>query len=113
MNEIAAKSPSFDINKNSSTIFEQYSYVKNYCSTEKIEVKHMRIGERWVEIFKHMEAEHVPYTEFALIIEFALCLSGSNASGTCIFTCEKYLDIRLCISPNFYFEIDFVCKIEY
>lgn len=101
MNEIAAKNPSFDINRNSSMIFEQYGYIKNYCSAEKIEEwrsKNVEIGDRWVEIFKHMEAEHVPYTEFSLIIEFALCLPGSNAPVERVFSHVKNIWTQECAS---------------
>lgn len=43
---------------------------------EEWRAKKLRTEEGWVEVLEHLEAEHMPYAEFAIIIEFVLCLPG-------------------------------------
>lgn len=85
---------SFDLKENASKIFNQYCHVKTYCSTEKIadwKEKKAPADLRWVEIFQHMETENVPYKELAKLVEFALCLPGTNASVERVFSTIKQL----------------------
>lgn len=83
---------SFDLRQNSSKVFEQYGYIKIYCSEEKIaEWNHKKkISEdRWVEVFQHMQSQQVPFTEFSQIVEFILCLPGTSASVERVFSSIK------------------------
>lgn len=82
----------FDFTANSSALFEQYGYVKNYCSADKLASWHsnrMPTDERWIEIFQHMEAQHVPFDALATILEFILCFPGTSAPVERIFSHAK------------------------
>ena len=82
----------FDECKHASKVFDQHIYIKNYCSPEKRDEwksKNVSTDERWVEIFQHMHAQHVPYIEFSQIIEFVVCFSGSSASVERVFSKAK------------------------
>ncbi|XP_058828030.1 uncharacterized protein LOC131687947 [Topomyia yanbarensis] len=58
----------FDLNVNSSKVFCQYGFIKTYCSSDKITAWNKcktPTEERWVQVFRHMETEQVPYLEFS------------------------------------------------
>lgn len=83
---------SFDVSANSSAIFEQFGYVKNYCSNDKLKewrTNKVKTDMRWVEIFSHMEAHHIPFAEFATMIEFILCLAGTSSPVERVFAKGK------------------------
>jgi hypothetical protein len=87
-----AKKTSFDLVQNSSKVLQQYSYVKTYCTVEKLiewNEKKLAPDERWAELFKHMNAQNVPFNEFSSIIEYILCLPGSTAPVERIFAMVK------------------------
>lgn len=82
----------FDLEKNSSSVFQQYGFMKNYCTDDKLiewKDKNLQTEERWVEVFSHMNREDVPFLEFSKIIEFALCFPGSSAPVERIFARTK------------------------
>lgn len=86
---VAEAGVSFDLSTKSPKVFEQYGYVKTYCSDEKIaewRTKKTPTEERWVDVFKHLETQEVPYADFASIIEYILCLPGSSAPVERIFS---------------------------
>lgn len=77
---------------NSAAVFEQFGYMKSYCSADKLaewSVNKLQTDKRWVEIFQHMEARNVPFDQFATIIEFILCFPGSSAPVERIFAKAK------------------------
>lgn len=83
---------SFDRNVNASQVFEQYGFIKKYCTDEKLEEWteiELPTDKRWVEIFKHMNAHGVPFIQFSQIIEFALCFPGSSAPVERVFAKAK------------------------
>lgn len=83
---------SFDIGAKSAAVFDQFGYVKKFCSPEKLSEwnsNKVPTEKRWVQIFKHMEARNVPFEEFAAIIEFILCFPGTSASVERIFAKAK------------------------
>lgn len=83
---------SFDMAANSSALFEQFGYVKIYCSADKLanwRSDKLPTEERWVEIFKHMDAHNVPFDAFATVIEFVLCFPGTSAPVERIFSHGK------------------------
>lgn len=83
---------SFDMVANSAAVFEQFGYMKSYCSVDKIaewNANKLQTDKRWVEIFQHMEARNVPFDQFAIIIEFILCFPGSSAPVERVFAKAK------------------------
>lgn len=91
MKSLAEKS-SLDLTEISSKVLEQYDFVRNYCSDEKLtEWKNKKASteERWVEIFKHFDAHHVSFTELSKIVEYILCLPGTSAPVERIFAIAK------------------------
>lgn len=90
--QILSAKASFDMAANSSAVFEQYGYMKKYCTAEKLtewRTNGLATEDRWVEIFKYMEAEHVPFDQFSHIIEFILCFPGSSAPVERVFAKAK------------------------
>lgn len=80
---------SLDTDSISSKIFDQYGCVKNYCSKEKIiewGSKNVPTEDRWVDIFKYLDSQQIPYIEFSYIVEYILCLPGSSAPVERIFS---------------------------
>lgn len=92
--ESVAKKTTFDLIENSSKVFDQYGYAKNFCTDAKImewKDKMVTTEDRWVEVFQFLEAQHLPYVEFSRIVEFALCLPGSSAPCERVFSLAKQL----------------------
>lgn len=78
----------FDLVAQSLAVFEQFGYIKRYCSQEKImqwNSEKKPTEDRWIEIFKHMNDNQVPFNQFSKIIEFVLCFSGTSAPVERIF----------------------------
>lgn len=98
MKIVSKNSTSFDVNANASQVLEQFDFIRKYCTDEKLEEwtdKKLHTDERWVEIFKHINAHRVPYIQFAHIIEFALCFPGSSAPVERVFAkAEKFANGR-------------------
>lgn len=87
-----ATKTSFDLNANSSKIFQQYGFIKNYCTNEKISewnTNKVSAECRWVELFKHMGQNQVPFEEFSYVIEFILCFPGTSAPVERVFAKAK------------------------
>lgn len=88
MNLLANKN-FFDLEEMAGKMFDQYNYVKNYVTDEKIEEwreKKMDIDKRWVEIFLHFRNHNVPFDEISTVVEYILCLPGTNATVERIFS---------------------------
>lgn len=70
-------------------VFAQYGHVKAYCNDMKLQewkTNNVSTEQRWVELFKHMEANEIPYLDFTRVIEFPLCLPGANAITERVFS---------------------------
>lgn len=80
--KILAEKTSFDFDAQSSAVFDQFVFVKNYCANEKINkwnANNVSTEARWVEMFKYFESKHVPFNQFSAIVEYVLCFPGSSA----------------------------------
>ena len=79
----------YDADANAVKIHNQYGYIKNYCTDDKIEQwknDEIPMLKRWVEIFNHLNAKNCEYTEIAKMVEYILCLPGTTASVERVFS---------------------------
>lgn len=70
-------------------LFDEITLVKNYITNEKIDEWRQNSKSchlRWVEIFNHFKANHIAFNNTCKLIEFALCLPGTNAPVERIFS---------------------------
>lgn len=89
MLKVSERDENFDLDENSPKVFTQYGFVKTYCTDEKLqEWKSNKVPTemRWVELFKHMNKNSIPYLNFAQVVEFASCLPGANAITERVFS---------------------------
>lgn len=82
---------SFDLEANSSKLFQQFGLIKSFCTDEKIlewntSKEKVSAEKRWVEIFKHMDQNQLPFLEFSHLIEFVLCFPGTSAPVERVFS---------------------------
>lgn len=80
----------FDSDK-SSQLFEQFGHVNAFITAEKIGewvwVQNKTACEdRWVECFKHFEANGIVFTEISLIVEYIFCLPATSAPVERVFS---------------------------
>lgn len=72
-----------------SKLHNQFSHVKIFCSKQIIrtwnEMK-IPVEDRWNQIFKHFDMENIDFKEMAQVIEFILCLPGTNSSVERVFS---------------------------
>ncbi|XP_051167012.1 uncharacterized protein LOC127285186 [Leptopilina boulardi] len=79
---------SFNLEINENDLFDELSYVKEYVlnKVNKWNEKKIAIDQRWVEIFQHFESQHVPYVNIVKLVEYCLCLPGTNAPTERVFS---------------------------
>lgn len=76
-------------NINENELFDEISYLKTYVNEEKLLKWHNNkifTDIRWVEVFTYFEGNFVPCNNLKKIVEFALCLPGTNAPTERIFS---------------------------
>ena len=71
----------FDIRFDSS-LFDEFICVAKYIADEVIEWNESNLStdQRWVQIFTHCKARDVNHQHLSELVQFALCLPGTNAS---------------------------------
>lgn len=77
----------FDSDK-SSELFEQFGHVNVFITAEKIGewVQNKTASEdRWVECFKHFEANGIVFKEISMLLEYIFCLPSTSASVERLF----------------------------
>ena len=70
-------------------LFDEVSYVSRFASPEKIadwNCKQTSVDCRWVEIFRHFKNKDLPCAQIQKIVEFVLCLPGTNAVTERVFS---------------------------
>jgi hypothetical protein len=75
-------------------LFDETSLIIKYVTPEKINHwKHnsVPLSERWVEIFKNFRENDVSYKNFLSLVEYCLCLPGSNAASERVFSLMNQL----------------------
>jgi len=70
-------------------VFDEFSLITNYITDEKIScwnTKNIAVEDRWVELFSHFRDNNLNCVNFQIIIEYVLCLPGSNAPVEKVFS---------------------------
>ena len=77
------------VNIHDGKLFGQVSCVKKYFTNEKIDdwrQNNKPCHQSWVEIFEHFTAKEIAFKNICKIVEFSLCLPGSNGLVERIFS---------------------------
>ena len=77
-----------DDEKEESALFDEVSYIKKYAAEKINEWNREKTptDTRWLEIFKHFENNEIPFQNIKKLVEFALCLPGTNAATERVFS---------------------------
>jgi hypothetical protein len=70
-------------------LFDEITNVKSFINPEKINHwnnSKIPVQERWVEMFQHFQKNDIVYTNVSKIVQFGLCLPGTNAPTERVFT---------------------------
>lgn len=89
LGQYMASKNKYDMASRDVDLFEEYSYLKEYQSKEKIDewnAKETLTDQRWVECFKHLSEKNVPYKEILCLVSYVLCLPGTSASVERLFS---------------------------
>uniref|UniRef100_A0A8D8JTE7 (northern house mosquito) hypothetical protein n=2 Tax=Culex pipiens TaxID=7175 RepID=A0A8D8JTE7_CULPI len=89
MKFVSLRDKTFDVDVVSPKLFVQFGFLKNYCSGEKIsewDKQGTPTEDRWVEVFRMMMADKIPFVELGKIVQFILCLPGTSAAVERIFS---------------------------
>lgn len=70
-------------------IFDEFSLLCKYITSQKLKEwnsLNVSMENRWVEIFQHFRNNNLNHVHFRLIIEYILCLPGTNAPVERVFS---------------------------
>lgn len=70
-------------------VFDEFSPISNYTTAQKISdwnTGNIATENRWVEVFTHFNANDLSHVNFCIIVEYILCLPGSNAPVERVFS---------------------------
>lgn len=84
-----AERNAFDMENDASALLDQFNFVRNFASDEKIaEWKENKTNSsgRWVETFQHFDKKSIPFDKILLPVSFAFCLPGSSSPVERIFS---------------------------
>ncbi|KAL4121392.1 hypothetical protein QTP88_013914 [Uroleucon formosanum] len=74
---------------NDTALFDQFMLTLQYVTQEKIDewnLEKKSTDQRWVCIFKYFKEKDIQCDKMIIIVEYVLCLPGSNASTECVFS---------------------------
>lgn len=77
-----------DCNKDTE-VFDEFSLISNYITSQKVtEWNNVNASTetRWVEVFKHFHSNNLKHENFCILIEYILCLPGTNAPVERVFS---------------------------
>jgi len=77
-----------DCNKDAE-VFDEFSLICNYITSQKVtEWNNLNVSTetRWVEVFKHFQANNLQHENFSILIEYILCLPATNAPVERVFS---------------------------
>lgn len=70
-------------------VFDEFTFISNYATDEKNSgwnAENVSTENRWVELFQHFRTNNIHLTNFSIIIEYVMCLPGSNAPIERVFS---------------------------
>lgn len=70
-------------------VFDEFSLISNFATDEKVtgwNTENLTAENRWVELFQYFRANNLDLTNFSIIIEYIMCLPGSNAPVERVFS---------------------------
>ncbi|ODM92686.1 putative zinc finger protein [Orchesella cincta] len=82
LEKVVTDGKSYGLHIDESALFNEYSCLKAYLTNEKLQELQTipKIDERWQAILSHFETETIQTPVLESIVEFSLCLPGTNAS---------------------------------
>lgn len=75
--------------KNERELLDEFALLKKYINADKIQQwkeNDVTVSERWVDVFKHLSINNIPCKKLLAIVQFALCLPGTNAVTERVFS---------------------------
>lgn len=69
-------------------VFDEFSLISKYITAQKIydwNTGNIPTENRWVEVFTHFNANDLSHVNFSIIVEYILCLPGSNTPVERVF----------------------------
>ncbi|KAJ8926625.1 hypothetical protein NQ314_020989 [Rhamnusium bicolor] len=71
-------------------LFDEVTFLNHYLRREEIITKwnhdNIEIDMRWVEVFNYFRQEHIPFSNLLNIVQYSLCLPGTNAPTERVFS---------------------------
>lgn len=70
-------------------LFDETCFVVKYATAEKISYwrqNNVSVSNRWIEIFKALSENDVSVKNIGILVEYCLCLPGTNAPAERVFT---------------------------
>jgi hypothetical protein len=83
-----------NIKINDGDLFDEVSCAKIYVTEDKIkqwEEEDTPVDRKWVEIFDYLKTKNITYTNLLKVVEFGLCLPGTNAPTERVFSLMNIL----------------------
>jgi hypothetical protein len=74
---------------NEDSLFDEVSYVSNYLNQDVLkrwEEMKSSTEQRWMEVFKNFKERQMPYKNCLAIVQYLLCLPGTNAPTERVFS---------------------------
>lgn len=68
---------------------ELFACVANYITSEKISewnAANVTTDQRWVELFTHLKDKNINHQRMSELVQFIMCLPGTNASTERVFS---------------------------
>lgn len=70
-------------------VFDEFSLISKYVTSQKVTEwnnGNISMESRWVEVFKHFQSNQLKHEQFSILIEYILCLPGTNAAVERVFS---------------------------
>ncbi|ODM88006.1 putative zinc finger protein, partial [Orchesella cincta] len=87
LENVVTEAKCYGLNLDEAKLFDEYSCLNAYLTKENLVELESAAGidEKWQRILHHFDAEAIPMPLLSLVVGFALCLPGTNASVERVF----------------------------